>query len=195
MHSRIATAPTVPDTMPQSHEFERSDGLDNVIDSQRTTPALAGHGFLTAPQIRALLLQLDVDAVIAQLEAASVPKPEPLPPAAVPTQTRGRYERRSARRMEPGELPGDLRLTIPGASGVVIVNISETGVLLEMSGHARLGATAELFIRVNGRRYTVRARTVRSTVFAVRPESGTVYRTALQFERPLCVEELLHAEV
>lgn len=193
MRSTMHTAPTAPHTMTPPDRYERSDGQDNFVDSQSASPPLVGHGFLTASQILALLLQLDVDGVIARLDGAPGPTPGPLSPAGVPTQTRARYERRVARRMEPRELPADLRLTSPGASGLVVVNISDTGVLLETSGHARLGATADLSIRVNGRRYSVRARTVRSTVVAVKPESGAVYHTALEFERPLRVLEPLRS--
>jgi hypothetical protein len=71
-----------------------------------------------------------------------------------------------------------------------VVNLSETGVLVETSTNALAGPVADLYLSIDGGGYTLRAQTVRSNVFAI--SSGSiVYRTALRFEQPLPLRDLL----
>lgn len=189
MHSGSGTHTAASHSLTQHDARELSREGRHITNGRIIPPAVAGHGFLTATEILALLLQLDVDATIAGLSGA--PGLVSAPSAVVPAPTGQRHERRSARRLERRELIPELRLTIPGASTVGLVNISETGLLIETSGHAGLGTTVDLFVRVKGRRYRVRARSVRSSLFTIRPESGVVYRTAMQFEQPLPLKDLL----
>lgn len=134
------------------------------------------------------LADLNIDGLLARLEAEAA-QPASAPPAAssaVPaTSSPKSDERRTARRRERHELSGDIRLTIPGVSNILMVNISETGVLIETSRRLSPGMTADLFVRLNGTRHAMRATTVRSTFHAIRSKSEVVYRTALQFDRLL----------
>lgn len=153
---------------------------------QGQSPVVGAHGFITAPDILALMCQLDADAVLDSLAGAGTPD-FPVP---APNVTRTRYERRVARRVARKDLRPDLRLSMQGASRVELVNISETGVLVETSTRAIIGSAEDLFISSERRCHVVRARTVRSSVVAI--ESGSlVYRTAFQFEEPLSLSYLL----
>jgi hypothetical protein len=156
------------------------------IDAHQGQSRVVGaHGFITAPDILALLCQLDADAVLDGLAGARPELPVP-----APNVRRNRYERRIARRVGQKDLRPDLRLSMQGASRVELVNISETGVLVETSTRAILGSVEDLFISSEQRCHVVRARAVRSSVVAI--ESGSlVYRTAYQFEEPLSLGNLL----
>lgn len=132
------------------------------------------------------LADLNIDALLAALEADAAAQPALPPPSAV--SNGHSEERRSARRLDRDELSGEVRLTIPGVSGIVPVNISESGVLIETSRPLRPGMAADLFVRLNGKRHALRATTVRSTLHGTTSMSGAVYRTALQFDRPLSLE-------
>lgn len=132
--------------------------------------------------VKSMLAELNIDAVLATLEATKAPEP---PPAVPPTATPGE-ERRAARRFSPEELTADLRLTIPGASDVVMVNLSETGAMIQTNRHMRPGSAADIFVRLNGRRHVMRATTVRSILHAI--NARVVYRTALSFDNRLSLE-------
>ncbi|MBI3047193.1 MAG: PilZ domain-containing protein [Acidobacteria bacterium] len=150
---------------------------------QMTTTAPAAHGTITAEEIQNLLADLNIDSLIASLEG----EPQAASPAPVVARPRAaESERRAAPRHACEELPTDVRLTIPGAADVAIVNISETGALIETSRRLSPGTTADLFVRLNGRRHALRATTVRSALHSI--QSGVVYRTALQFEQRLPLE-------
>jgi hypothetical protein len=155
-------------------------------DRQRMVRSVAGHGFIEGSDILALLCQLDADAVLDRLNGADGGSS---PGSACVTASRHRYDRRASRRFGPGELRPDLRLAIQGVSAR-IVNLSETGVLVETSTSAIAGPVADLYLFIAGGGYTLRAQTVRSSVSAISPGS-IVYRTALRFEQPLPLRDLL----
>ena len=146
---------------------------------------VGAHGFITAPDILALLCQLDVDAVLDNLTGTD--KPDVPTSALVPNN---RYDRRRARRVGRKDLRSDLQLAMRGGSWVELVDISDTGVLLQTSAREIIGSVVDLFISIGQRCHMVRATTVRSSVVAI--ESGSaVYRTAFQFEEPLSLSNLL----
>lgn len=143
---------------------------------------------ISPSEIQALLADLNIDSLIASLDGSPAPPSAASAPAATPaTPAEHGEERRAARRLEPSELSGDIRLTIPGVSDILMVNISETGALIETSRRLSPGTAADLFVRLNGKRHTVRAKTVRSTLHAI-SGGAVVYRTALQFEKRLALE-------
>lgn len=135
--------------------------------------------------IRCLLNDLNFDALIAELEADSNLQPTPNRRAAEQAVERTE-ERRKAPRLTVSELGMEVRLTIPGTSDLRLVNISETGVLIETSRRLCPGKVADVFLRINGQRRPMRATIVRSTIHSIRPEP--VYRTALHFEQPLSLQ-------
>jgi hypothetical protein len=60
-------------------------------------------------------------------------------------------------------------------------------VLVETRRQLRPDASTDVFVRLNGKRHAMKARTVRSTVHAV-TSNAIVYRTALHFDRQLPLE-------
>jgi hypothetical protein len=93
-------------------------------------------------------------------------------------------ERRSAGRCAyaDGHLPPAARIR-PGTP-VIVVNLSERGVLVEAGLRCKPGARCEVAIALDEGETVVRARVVRC--FVARLTAATVrYRTALAFERPV----------
>jgi hypothetical protein len=139
-------------------------------------------------QIPTDFADLGIDALLSELDPESAPEtPVPSPPATA-GESHHTEERRAARRWDPSELSGDIRLTIPGVANVLLVNISETGVLIETSCPLKPGMTANLFVRLNGKRHALRAVTVRSALHTITSKSEAVYRTALRFDTPLALD-------
>lgn len=138
--------------------------------------------------IDALLADLNIDGLIASLNGEPEPRPAEPSPVIVRTSNGETEERRSARRLTRSELASDIRLTIPSASEVLMINISETGALVETTRRLSPGGAADLFVRLNGCRHALRATTVRSTLHTITFKSGVVYRTALQFDKRLPLE-------
>lgn len=156
-------------------------------DSDRDTVIThADIGTLLADlNIDSLLASLDIDALLASLDGTPEPQSAPPPDTATPSAA---DERRAARRRDLNELSGDIRMTIPGVSDILMVNISEMGALIETSRRLNPGVTADLFVRLNGTRHAVRAMTIRSTLHAITSGGVVVYRTALQFDKRLPLE-------
>lgn len=152
--------------------------------------------------MQALLAELNIDSLMASLDSADpADTVAPTEGSAVTRKSRGEEpstdvptgqavaeERRSARRLQTCDVSGEIRLTIPGCSDTQIINISGSGVLVETDRQLRPDTLTDLFVRLNGKRHAVKARAIRSTVHAVRPEVGIVYRTALQFDKQLPLE-------
>jgi len=136
----------------------------------------------SAPDILCLLNDLNFDALIAGLEESPEPQAATLPPAVTPD------DRRAARRLTPSELAADLKLTMPNVSDLALVNISETGVLIETRKRLNPGTPTDLFVFLNGERHARRATVVRSNLHAIK--SGVVYRAALRFDKELPIEAL-----
>ena len=83
---------------------------------------------------------------------------------------------------------GSISRTLRDAD-VAMVNISETGVLLETNRYLKPGSAADLFVRLAQRRHTVRARIVRSVLHSIKSKSGVIYRAALHFDKPLPIHK------
>jgi hypothetical protein len=157
---------------------------------------------ITVDDVQTLLAELNIDSLMAGLDGADpaetvapaverTPKPElqvEAPRADVPIDQAVAEERRSARRLQVCDISGGIRLTIPGCSDIQIINISGSGVLVETARQLRPDTLTDLFVRLNGKRHAVKARAVRSTVYAVKPQVGIVYRTALHFDKQLPLE-------
>jgi hypothetical protein len=165
-------------------------------------PTAADKSVITADDLQTLLAEFNFDSLMASLDgaesrgsAAAAPeltsKPDShavTPRADVPADSAVTEERRSTRRLQLCEVSGEIRLTIPGCSDIQIINISGSGVLVETSRQLRPDTLTDLFVRLNGKRHVMKARTVRSTVHAVKPGKGIVYRTALHFDKQLPLE-------
>ena len=162
--------------------------------STHTEPEPGGVIDLTADadirDVEVLLNDLNLDALFAGLEPEPAPEPEPqaaVPAAAaepaVETDDAGGAERRKAQRLTAQDLGRDVRLTIPGAAQTALVNISETGVLVETTRRLCPGKTTDVFVRLNGERQPMRVTIIRSTLYSLVPVP--VYRTALHFDKVL----------
>jgi hypothetical protein len=156
---------------------------------------------ITVDDMQALVTELNIDSLMASLDSdpadtaapteGSTVTPESrgeAPPTDAPTGQAVAGERRSARRFQACDISGEIRLTIPGCSDTQIINISGSGVLVETDRQLRPDTLTDLFVRLNGTRHAVKARAIRSTVHAVRPQVGIVYRTALHFNKQLPLE-------
>ena len=131
--------------------------------------------------VHCMLDDLNLDALFAAFE------PEPVEPAASegtaePAGASG-ADRRQAQRMTAQDLGREVRLTIPGAAQTALVNISETGVLVETTRRLCPGKTTDVFVRLNGERRPMRVTIIRSTLHSLVPVP--LYRTALQFDKIL----------
>jgi hypothetical protein len=127
-----------------------------------------------------------IDAMLALLEAGVALAAAPASAAPVPTSDHVQ-ERASADR--PTRLTGDIRRTIPGVTDILMVDISDTGVVIETRRPLNSGMSANLVVRFNGKRHNVRAMATRSALHAITPNSEVIYRTTLQFDRPLVFDE------
>jgi hypothetical protein len=146
---------------------------------------------ITVDDVQTLLAELNIDSLMASLDSADpadTAAPTEGPPTDPPTDQPVTEERRSARRLQTCDISGEIRLTIPGCSDIQIINISGSGVLVETDRQLRPDTLTDLFVRLNGKRHAVKARAVRSTVHAVKPQVGIVYRTALHFDKQLPLE-------
>ena len=129
--------------------------------------------------VHSLLNDLNLDALFAGLE------PEAEPPEADATGTKesagtASADRRKAQRLTLQDLGREVRLTIPGAAQTALVNISETGVLVETTRRLCPGKTTDVFVRLNGERRPMRVTIIRSTLHSLVPVP--IYRTALHFD-------------
>jgi hypothetical protein len=131
--------------------------------------------------VHCLLDDLNLDALFAGLE----PEPVPAEPTTAPNDTPEEKgsERRTAQRLSAEQLGREVRLTIPGAAQTALVNISETGALVETTRRLCPGKTTDVFVRLNGERRPMRVTIIRSTLHSLVPVP--VYRTALHFDRIL----------
>ena len=157
---------------------------------------------IAVDDVQTLLADLNIDSLMASLDGADpaetvAPTDErtqkqevqiEVPSADMSIDQAVAEERRSARRLQACDISGGIRLTIPGCSDIQIVNISGSGVLVETDRQLRPDTLTDLFVRLNGNRHALKARAVRSTVHAVKPQVGIVYRTALHFDKQLPLE-------
>jgi hypothetical protein len=100
-------------------------------------------------------------------------------------------DRRTARRISVSDLNLALRLTMPGTGDLALVNISESGALIETGRYLRLDGMADVFVRLEEQRYPLRARVVRVHLQSI-TRAGVLYQAALQFEAPF---QLLAAQL
>lgn len=106
---------------------------------------------------------------------------EPLEVLVRPFASDAAQDRRVARRIPVSDLNITMRLTMAGTGDLALVNISESGALIETGRYLRLNGMADVFVRLEHRRHTLRARIVRVHLQAITPV-GARYQAALHFE-------------
>ena len=137
-----------------------------------------GNGMDGTPDMLCFLNDLNIDALIASLENA--PEPQPAASPAVIS------DERAPRRFTPDELAADLKVTMPNVTDLAVVDISETGILIETRQRLNPGTPADLVVHLNGKRHATRATVIRSNLHAIK--SGVIYRAALRFDKGLPIE-------
>ena len=98
-------------------------------------------------------------------------------------------ERRLATRLSNSEIGDDVQVSLPRATQTVLVNVSDTGVLIETNCQLFPGRTTDVFVKLRGERQALRATVVRSSLHSLTSERA-VYRSALHFERIIGVSHL-----
>ena len=123
---------------------------------------------------------LDIRALVRRPAPPVVDQPSlstlPVPVAA------GKFRERAAR--TPQREPWLWAVRMPWGADVELVNISRTGLLLEVASKVTPGVTLELQLNGMGQHCTIKARFVRSEVARV-DRLGVRYHAAAQFEEPL----------
>ena len=98
-------------------------------------------------------------------------------------------ERRLAARRSSSEIGDDVQVSLPRAARTVLVNVSDTGVLIETNCQLFPGRTTDVFVKLRGERQALRATVVRSFLHSLTSEKA-VYRSALHFERIIGISKL-----
>lgn len=151
----------------------------SMANTQTATMTVEEQGnSIDAPDILCLLNDLNIDALIASLENA--PEPESATSHAVSPDDR------SPRRFTPDELAADLKVTMPNVTDLAVLDISETGILIETRTRLNPGTPGDIVVHLNGKRHATRATVIRSNLHAIK--SGVIYRAALRFEKGLPIE-------
>ncbi len=82
----------------------------------------------------------------------------------------------------------NVQVSLPRAARTGVVNVSDSGVLIETNCQLFPGRTTDVFVKLRGERIALRATVVRSSIHALTSD-GLVYRSALQFERIIGISE------
>jgi len=139
-----------------------------------------------------LIVDIDLEKLVLDLETGSDRDQPPAhvvePPAKdieVPPA-----ERRFATRLSNSEIGEDVQVSLPRATRTVLVNVSETGVLIETNCQLFPGRTTDVFVKLKGERQALRATVVRSFLHSLTSEK-VIYRSALHFERVIGLAQRL----
>jgi len=147
---------------------------------------------LIVEDLNTLIVEIDLEKLVLDLEAADdVNKPV----AAQVVQSAANdiavpaTERRLASRLSNSEIGDDVQVSLPRAARTVLVNVSDTGVLIETNCQLFPGRTTDVFVKLRGERQALRATVVRSFLHSLTAERA-VYRSALHFERIIGISHL-----
>ena len=150
--------------------------------------------------LNALIVEIDLEKLVLGLEVQDVTLDpsnarillEPLRngPEEPPTKDSDvpKVERRLATRLSNSEVGDHVQVSLPRAARTGLVNVSDTGVLIETNCQLFPGRTTDVFVRLRGERLALRATVVRSFLHSLTSE-GLVYRSALHFERIIGLSE------
>ena len=142
--------------------------------------------------LNALMVEIDLEKLVLDLEVADdVDKPlaaHVVQPAANDIDVHA-TERRLAARRSSSEIGDDVQVSLPRATRTVLVNVSDTGVLIETNCQLFPGRTTDVFVKLRGERQALRATVVRSFLHSLTSEKA-VYRSALHFERIIGISQL-----
>jgi hypothetical protein len=111
---------------------------------------------------------------------------EPLDPPGSPTG--GSTDR--SRRVPGSQLATPRARLLPGGD-VDVINISDTGLLVE--GKARPGVGTVVTIRIQGSRAKLEGRIVRSKISTIHRDGSLSYESAIEFETPTSLEAIINS--
>jgi hypothetical protein len=131
--------------------------------------------------LNVLIVEIDLEKLVLDLE---VDTPVATHDVAIPAT-----ERRLATRLSNSEIGDNVQVSLPRATQTVLVNVSDTGVLIETNCQLFPGRTTDVFVKLRGERQALRATVVRSSLHSLTSERA-VYRSALHFERLIGVSHL-----
>ena len=189
MPKRIAN----PSSASAPHGSSKSEkALDSGVD-------LDLNALIVEIDLEKLVLELEdvtdgsSDARISQESSTNIAQAPPVnlaqkPPAddpEVPT-----VERRGAARLSNSEVREQVQVSLPRAARTGLINVSDSGVLIETNCQLFPGRTTDVFVKLGGERLALRASVVRSSLHSLTAE-GLVYRSALHFERIIGLAERL----
>jgi len=155
-------------------DLEVSDDTDKPV-SAHDTPLSVQAVQPSSPAIQSYVAVVQSHAPVVQPSANDIDIPA--------------TERRLAARLSNVEIGDDVQVSLPRAARTVLVNVSDTGVLIETNCQLFPGRTTYVFVKVRGERQALRATVVRSSLHSLTPDA-VVYRSALHFERIIGVSNL-----
>ena len=137
----------------------------------------------------ALMVEVDLEKLVLDLkDIPSSTNDEEAPAPATSTAEVPPVERRRAIRLSGSEVGDNVQVSLPRAARTGVVNVSDSGVLIETNCQLFPGRTTDVFVKLRGERIALRATVVRSSIHALTSD-GLVYRSALQFERIIGISE------
>jgi len=115
---------------------------------------------------------------------------EPTDPTDQPGSPTGDAGGQRAPRVPAARLETPRARLLPGGD-VDVVNISETGLLVE--GKARPGVGTVVTIRIQGSRARLEGRIVRSRVSTIHRDGTLSYESAIEFDAPMSVDDIMNS--
>ena len=140
---------------------------------------------LDASTLNMLMVEIDLEQIVHDLEETpggerSHRHEAEAPPndtSAVPAS-----DRRGATRLSSAVIGDSVQVSVPRATRTVVVNVSDSGVLVDTNCQLSPGRSTDVFVKLEGERQALRATVVRSSVHSLMLDD-VVYRSALHFER------------
>jgi hypothetical protein len=93
----------------------------------------------------------------------------------------------------PASQIGKLRARLLPGGDVDVINISETGLLVE--GKARPGVGTVVTIRIQGSRAKLEGRIVRSKISTIHRDGTLSYESAIEFDTPTSMQDIVDSPV
>ena len=93
----------------------------------------------------------------------------------------------------PAAQIGKPRARLLSGGDVDVINISDTGLLVD--GKARPGVGTVVTIRIQGSRAKLEGRIVRSRISTIHRDGTLSYESAIEFETPLPVQDIVNSPV
>jgi hypothetical protein len=143
--------------------------------------------------LNALMVEVDLEKLVIDLKdipSSNEDEDDTPPGGSAGVSEAAKMERRMAIRLSSHEVGDNVQVSLPRAAKTGLVNVSESGVLIETNCQLFPGRTTDVFVKLRGERLALRATVVRCSIHALTSD-GLIYRSALQFERVIDLAERL----